>query len=186
MEQNPEIPIIQGEKIWLRAMERRDLPVFAKGRNDLEIGYEAGYQFPTAMTNLESWYQNIMSNSYGKDGFYFTICRLGSDQLVGFAWLWHVNYIDCNAEFSIFLTGTDIMNKGLGTDALRAILSFGFENLPLERIYLQVRASNKRAIRSYEKAGMSLEGTLRKSKRFRGKLVDDVVMAILREEWKAG
>ncbi len=138
------------------------------------------------MTALESWYQNLMSNSHGKDGYYFTICRLGSDQLVGFTWLWHVNFIDSKAEFSIFLSGTDILNKGFGTDALRAILTFGFENLPLERIYLQVRATNKRAIRSYEKAGLTVEGTLRKATRYQGELADEVIMAILREEWVTG
>ena len=179
-----QTPMIQGKKIWLRAMEKRDLAAFYRGRNDLRIGYEAGYYFPESMMNLENWYENLMSERYGKDGFYFTICRQGSDESVGAAWLWHLNYKDGNAEFSIFLSDTELMGKGLGTDALNAILDFGFNNLPLERIYLVVRAGSKGAIRSYEKAGMIVEGTLRKAERYHGILVDQLLMSILRDEWK--
>ena len=177
-------PMIQGEKVWLRAMEQRDLEIFAKNRNDMEIGFVAGYFFPQSMTALEKWYDGLMGEQHGKDGFYFTICLIGSDDPVGFAWLWHLDHNNCNAEFSIFLSDTELMGKGLGTDALNAVLDFGFNNLPLERIYLTVRKMNQHAIRSYEKAGMVIEGTLRKSWRFQGKLVDEYVMSILREEWE--
>lgn len=68
-------------------------------------------------------------------------------------------------------------------DALNALLDFGFNHLSLERIYLVVRAGNKGAVRSYEKAGMAVEGTLRKSTRYHGELVDDLMMSILRDEW---
>ena len=184
MAELPQTPMIQGEKTWLRAMERRDLAVFYRGRNDLRVGYEAGYYFPESMMNLEKWYENLMRERHGKDGFYFTICRQGSDESVGAAWLWHLNHKDGNAEFSIFLSDTEVMGKGLGTDALNAILDFGFNDLPLERIYLVVRAGNKGAIRSYEKAGMIVEGTLRKAERYNGKLVDQLLMSILRDEWE--
>jgi RimJ/RimL family protein N-acetyltransferase len=184
MAELPQTPMIQGEKIWLRAMEKRDLAAFSRGRNDLRIGYEAGYYFPESMTSLEKWYENLISERYGKDGFYLTICRQGSDEIVGFAWLWHLNYKDGNAEFSIFLADTEVMGKGLGTDALNAILDFGFNHLPLERVYLVVRAGSKGAVRSYEKAGMIVEGTLRKAERYRGKLVDQLLMSILRDEWE--
>lgn len=184
MEKLLPTPMIQGEKIWLRAMEKRDLETFTRNRNDLEIGFVAGYYFPQSMTALEKWYESLMGDQHGKDGFYFTICLTGSDDPVGFAWLWHLDNNNCNAEFSIFLSDTELMGKGLGTDALNAVLDFGFGNLPLERIYLLVREQNKRAIRSYEKAGMVPEGILRKAWRFQGKLVDKLLMSMLREEWE--
>lgn len=161
-------PMIQGEKVWLRAMEKRDVETFAKGRNDREIGLVAGYFFPQSMIAIENWCEKLMGEQHGKDGFYFTICSLVSDEVVGFAWLWHLDYDNSNAKFSIFLSDTELMGKWLETDALNAVLDFAFNNLPLERIYLLVRKENERAIRSYEKAGMVGEGTLRKAWRFQG------------------
>ena len=43
------------------------------------------------------------------------------------------------------------MNKGFGVQALMLLLEFGFLNLKLENIYLNVFASNIRAIKAYEK-----------------------------------
>jgi RimJ/RimL family protein N-acetyltransferase len=185
MDELPQTPMLQGEKTWLRAMEKRDIEAFFRGRNDLNIGYQGGFHYPESMPRLEQWFDSLIGEQHGKDGFFFTICRPGGDEVVGFAWLWHINYRDRKGEFAIFLTETDLMGRGLGTDALNAVLDFGFNNLPLERVYLHVRAGNRAAVRSYEKAGMSVEGTLRKSTLFRGELVDDLVMAILREEWAA-
>ena len=178
-------PMIQGEKVWLRAMEKRDLETFLRMSNDLEIGFLAGYFFPQSMTPLEKWYDKLMGDQHGKDGFYFTICLIDSDDPVGFAWLHQLDHNNCNAEFSICLSDTEQMGKGLGTDAFNAVLDFGFGNLPLERIYLLVRHENKRAIRSYEKAGMVVEGVLRNAFRFQGKMVDELLMSMLREEWEA-
>jgi hypothetical protein len=62
-------PMIQVEHVWPRAMESRDLETFARNRNDLEIGYRAGYHFPQSMTSLEEWYDKLMSDQHGKDGF---------------------------------------------------------------------------------------------------------------------
>lgn len=73
MKETLPTPMIQGEKVWLRAMEQRDLEIFAKNRNDFEIGFVAGYFFPQSMTALEKWYDRLMGDQHGKDGFYFTI-----------------------------------------------------------------------------------------------------------------
>lgn len=185
MSELPQNPMIQGEKVWLRAMEKRDLPAFLRGRNDLRIGHVAGFYFPESSTALEQWYGNLMTSQHGKDGFYFTICRLGGDELVGFIWLWHLDYHNRNAEVSIFLSDAGLLGNGFGTDATRAILDFGFTSLPLERIYLLVRMDNAIAVRSYEKVGMVVEGTLRKAVLYRGRMVDKLLMSILREEWAA-
>lgn len=131
-------PMIQGEKIWLRAMEERDMETFARGRNDLELGYEAGFYFPESMIGFEKWYEKLMTEQHGKNGYYFTICLLGHDEAVGFAWLVNINQVNSNAEFRIFLADKKYLGKGMGTDTLNAVLDFGFNNLPLERIYLFV------------------------------------------------
>lgn len=176
-------PMIHGAMVWLRAMEHRDLEAFARNRNDINIGRMAGYYYPESSIGLEKWFEGLMKEHHGKDGYYFTICRLESDDAVGFAWLWHIDHINSKAEFSIFLADTGLMDQGLGTDALNAVLRFAFNNLPLERVYLTVRHDNKRAIRSYEKAGFVLEGKLRNDERFDGQFVDNLMMSILREEW---
>ena len=65
------------------------------------------------------------------------------------------------------------------------ILRYAFLELNLQRVSLDVFDYNQRAIRSYEKAGFTLEGRQRGVLLREGKRWDLVYMGILREEWLA-
>lgn len=75
-------------------------------------------------------------------------------------------------------------NRGYGSDALRTLLRFAFEELNLHRVFLHVFDFNERAIRCYEKVGFRHEGRLRQARFTEGRYVDELVMAVLREEWE--
>ncbi len=60
-----------------------------------------------------------------------------------------------------------------------------FERLGLHRLELDVYSFNPRARRVYEKAGFRREGILRDSIRDGEGYADDILMAILEEEWRA-
>ncbi len=77
----------------------------------------------------------------------------------------------------------DEWGKGYGTDAVNAIVGFGFAELRLERIWLNVWTENDRARRAYEKAGFVLEATLRHDRYEGGRYTSGHVMSILRDEW---
>ncbi|WP_329192105.1 MULTISPECIES: GNAT family N-acetyltransferase [unclassified Streptomyces] len=72
---------------------------------------------------------------------------------------------------------------GLGTEAIRSIVGYGFERLGLHRISPEVYAFDPRARRVYEKVGFAAEGVLRDALFWEGERVDAVVMSILAPEW---
>ncbi len=65
------------------------------------------------------------------------------------------------------------------------IFKYGFEDLNLHRIWLRVFETNQRAIRSYDKAGFTLEGKFREAQYRDGKYVDVMIMSMLKSEWQA-
>jgi RimJ/RimL family protein N-acetyltransferase len=85
----------------------------------------------------------------------------------------------------IFIGDPADTGKGYGSDALRAIVSFGFAELRLERIWLDVYAYNDAARRVYDRVGFVHEGTLRHALYRNGAFQDVHRMSILREEWAA-
>ena len=89
------------------------------------------------------------------------------------------------AEMAIGIVDRAFQGRGYGTDAVNCIVDFGFGELRLERIYLHVFDYNRRARRSYEKAGFQLEATLRHARFHHGEFHDVHLMSILREEWQA-
>jgi RimJ/RimL family protein N-acetyltransferase len=66
---------------------------------------------------------------------------------------------------------------------MNALLDFGFGQLRMERIWLEVYDYNERARRSYEKSGFVGEGVQRHANYRLGKYHDVILMAILRDDW---
>lgn len=75
--------------------------------------------------------------------------------------------------------------KGYATEASRRLLSLGFEELGLHRIWSQVIAENLRSGRVLVRLGMRLEGRLRETEFIRDHWCDTLLYAILEREWKA-
>lgn len=180
----PDRPLIRGERVWLRPLEERDLPAYVAGINDVEVGGWAGYRMPLSVPMASAWLARTLEQTRAGEGYYFAVCELGDDRFIGTTWLKEVSLVDGSAELAIFMD-RDHLGGGWGTDAQRALIRFGFTTLRLGRIYLFVDDANVRAIRSYEKVGFVREGLLRRSRMFAGRLVDTVVMAVLRDEWTA-
>jgi len=76
----------------------------------------------------------------------------------------------------------DQWGKRYASEAARLVLCYDFEELNLHRISLEVYSHNKRAQRSYEKAGFAHEGTMRESYFRNGTYHDTLVMAVLKSD----
>ena len=70
------------------------------------------------------------------------------------------------------------------TWAARAICREAFAKLDIVRIYAEPYAYNTGSRRVLEKAGFTLEGTLRRSVYKRGELFDSCIYGLLKEEMK--
>lgn len=177
----PEHPIIRGERIWLRALEPADITDHSI--DDAELAHYAGFKRSFSRAEADQFLQHLATA--GDENVNFTICRLGSDELIGTCGLREIDRRNGSAEVSIFLLDRATWGQGLGTDAMRAIVDFGFGELRLERIWLRVFDYNQRAVRSYEKTGFVREVHLRHDRFHRGVHHDVELMAIIRPDWEA-
>lgn len=84
-----------------------------------------------------------------------------------------------HAELAISLL-PEARGRGVGTEAVRQLVTFGFVRRNLYRVHLQAIASNTGALRAYAKAGFVVEGRLREHAWVRGAYDDVVLMGILR------
>lgn len=114
----------------------------------------------------------------------FFIRTLAGDHLIGFIGLDGIRWNHGDAFVGIGLGEREYWGKGYGTDAMRVLLRFAFEELNLHRVSLTVFEYNPRAIRSYEKAGFTVEGRVREFVHRGGQRWDMICMGILRREWE--
>ena len=98
-----------------------------------------------------------------------------------------INEIDREARcanFRIALFRSDSCGKGIGSWAVRLTRDYAFETLGLHRLELDVFSFNPRAVRAYEKAGFRREGVRREAVPDGAGYGDDILMAILEDEWR--
>ena len=180
----PKMPVIRGERVYLRAQERSDVPIFVRWFNDSETLSFLSMRAPMSVPMEEAWF-NHMVEQQGKDAYHFTMCRLEDDKPIGTLGLFQVDTVNGNAGIGISIGEKQLWGQGYGTDAMFALLDFGFGQLRLERMWLEVYDFNDRGRRSYEKCGFVLEGTERHAIFKRGEYHDVHLMSILRDEWAA-
>jgi RimJ/RimL family protein N-acetyltransferase len=73
--------------------------------------------------------------------------------------------------------------RGLGTEATRLIVGYGFSQVQLHRISLDVFSFNQRARRVYEKVGFVVAGIERETLLYENTWFDSIRMSLLDREW---
>ena len=78
----------------------------------------------------------------------------------------------------------DHQGHGYATEAAGVMLRLGFEELGLHRIVGRLDARNAASAAVLERLGMRREAHLRENEHVKGEWVDELVYAILAEEWR--
>jgi RimJ/RimL family protein N-acetyltransferase len=178
--------VFKGEKVVLRALEKSDLPKLLAFNNDVEVELAGGGDppMPQSMARLEADFEE-RSRHGGRDGSSFAIEADG--KLIGQCGLRKESLVDDTAqtyELGIAIGDKAYWGKGYGRDAVRLLLVHAFRHRNAHKVWLNVNATNERAIRSYFACGFVEEGRLRRHVWGDGRYIDLVYMGILRGEWE--
>ena len=173
--------IIQGERVFLRPFEKTDAAVYHRWRVDADVAELAGLPLPLSLGEVE----HRIAEKDAEGTHAFLICLLADERPIGEGLLFDVDRRNGSAQLGIFIGEKDEWGRGYGTDAVNALVDFGFASLRLERVWLEVWTENARALRAYQKAGFVHEGTLRHDRYEGGRFTDGHVMSIVRDEWLA-
>ena len=103
---------------------------------------------------------------------------------IGTIFLKNIDRTNEKCELGIFIGSQIERGRGYGTKAISRVLEYAFMQLSVNKVYLTVFNDNHPAIRSYEKAGFTLDGILRDDVLINGRFRDVTIMSILRKEWE--
>jgi RimJ/RimL family protein N-acetyltransferase len=106
-----------------------------------------------------------------------------SGQLIGNCGIRRQTAVDHEANMGYELD-PEHWGHGYATEAARAIVRFGFEQLQVHRIWADVVSENSGSINVLEKLGMKREGQLRQNQWMKGRWWDTFIYAILEQEWQ--
>jgi len=156
----PPFPVLETQRLILRALCPSDLDDLYEYASDHEIDHYVPWEhyenIDEARENL-----NMFLEQYDKDGFGAWGIEHRTDQkLIG---LINTSKPGYNRRVEVgYAISRAYWGQGYATEALRAVIQFGFEKMELARIEAVVLPENIASARVLEKAGMQFEGLLRK------------------------
>lgn len=175
--------MIQGEKVTLRPYRMSDAEALLRSMDDTEINRLTGTHQTFTLEQIQRYIENF-ENADDRVGF--IIADPQSDDLdpLGEIVIMDIDTNNRSASIRIAMYSIERVNRGYGTEGMRLALNYGFTELNLHRISLEVYAFNPRAIHVYEKIGFKREGVLRDALFYEGAFHDAIMMAILEDEWQ--
>jgi len=142
--------MILGERVRLRAIERGDILTFVRWLNDPEVQRYLGRPpYPISFAAEERWFEERLKDEKNR---VFAI-ETEEGVHIGNIGLHDLDFKDGNATLGIVIGEREYWHQGYGTDAIRTLLRFAFQELNLHRVSLEVFEFNQRAIRCYEMKG---------------------------------
>lgn len=180
----PEQPMVNlvGEKTAIGPLRRDLLPLYQQWLNDFSMLAMIDRRFrPITSEWIETWYERHARGVH--DTMVFTVWEKTGWRPIGNTSLQDIDLRSRSAEFGLFIGATERRNQGLGTDATRLMLDFGFRILGLENIMLRVYDYNVAARRCYEKVGFREIGRRHRSQFMEGRFWDTIYMECLASDF---
>ncbi len=178
------LPTINASRVSLRWITEKDVDALYRIFSNTEV-MRYWSTPPLADRNaaiklLEGIHNDFRSQIFLKWG----IARRTDDELIGTATLFNLNLDSQRAEVGYALDRAE-WGKGYMSEALRALLTFAFEEHGLRRIEADVDPRNTASLQSVERLGFQREGYLRERWQVNGEIQDTVFFGLLRGEWEA-
>lgn len=173
-----------GEGVELRRHDRANYPLYARWYADEEIWRLTSWTGePLRRGAVERLFEDREVSSLNDS---FAIHKEGEKKPLGVISLMNISQANSSADLSVIVGEEKDRNQGFGTEAIRTILRYAFEDKGLNRVALSVFAFNEAAISAYEKLGFQKEGHLRQALQRDGRFRDAILMSILVQEWREG
>lgn len=175
--------MIDGDKVRLRPLRREDVALFVEWLRDPEVAHHLGRMpFPRTEADERRWVEKVAAD---ESNHVFAI-EEADGAVIGSIGLHNMEWGAGKAELGIVIGEKRYWDQGYGTDAVRALLGFAFDEMGLRRISLTVFDDNPRAVRVYEKCGFRHEGVERVARDGAGAFRNELRMGIVAREFREG
>lgn len=164
--------------ITLRKFTAADIPNKVRWINDESNNTYLHYEIPLEIEKTQCWFEVIRNKTDRYDAI------IEADGIsIGVIGLLNIDSVNLKAEYYITLGENSYKRKGISYIASQQLLKYAFEELGMNKVYLNVDADNIAACNLYDKLGFRCEGVFKEDMMHREKMIDRKRYAILKKEW---
>lgn len=175
--------MLSGEYTCLRAIEREDLPQLLAWRNKPEFRRYFREHRELSGEQQRAWFETVVLKDPSTK--MFSIIEKGNGRLLGACGLCYINWLDRNADFSIYLGADDLyIDHRLAPDAARLLIRYGFDELGMHRLWSEIYAFDSAKQSMFETLGFQREACFRQNHWSEGGWHDSLIFGLLSGEEK--
>lgn len=174
--------VLETERLVLHPFRPEDAPAIFAYAADPEVARYTGWAPHRSLDDTGAFLRRVAERHRDEGLPSWAIWHRGDGVLIGQCEFLRRSSRDGWAEIGYALSRAR-WGRGYTAEALRAVVTFGFSRLGLNRVQGTCQATNRASARVMEKVGMTLEGTLRESWFADGAYRDRLLYAVLRREW---
>lgn len=165
---------LKGEEIRLRPIERRDLELLNKWKNDEEVYHNLGGGYmPVSVDIQEKWMDSMMDTTGNNKRF---IIETNDGKAIGMVGLYGIQWIHRTCELGIYIGEKDQQGKGYGRKSYQLLEDFAAKYLNLRKIKAYVVKDNDSATRMYDRLGFRNAGELLEERFINGEYHSVLIM----------
>ncbi len=178
------LPNITTDRLLLRAARMSDAQDMYEYSRDPEVARHVLWEAHSSIHQTRAYIRFLIKQYRNASPSTFVIVLRETGKVIGtIGYMW-VQPENRSAEVGYSLSRA-YWNMGIMSEALRAVLGFGFKRLNLNRIEAQHECDNPASGKVMQHAGMRFEGTLRQRVYNKGRYADVNLYAILRKDYPA-
>lgn len=175
-------PVLTTRRMRLRQMRTTDAPAVHAFKSDLEVTKHYGQEPHRSIDQTRAWIQRREDDYGRRETIFWVFALAGEDTAIGSSCFWNFDSGFHCAEIGYELHPA-YWRQGLMSEALSAVLTYGFDELGLHRIEANPLAGNESSVKLLRKLGFTYEGCLRQRHFYRGNFGDQLYFGILKDEW---
>ncbi|WP_293893892.1 GNAT family protein [Flavobacterium sp.] len=134
---------LQGQNIFLRALEPEDLEFVYAIENDENIWEVSNTITPYSKFLIKQYLENAQQDIYEAKQLRLTICKKGNSAAVGLIDLFDFDAKNKRAGVGIIIQNEADRNNGFGKEALGLVINYAFQQLQLHQLFANIGTENK-------------------------------------------
>jgi ribosomal-protein-alanine N-acetyltransferase len=175
-------PVLATGRLRLRQIKQTDAQAIFAIKSDERVTETYGEEPHRSLDDTHLFVQRQQAYFDRREGIMWYITLKGDDAAIGSCCFWNFSRDLHCAEVGYELHRAH-WRQGIMTEAVSAILSYGFSELGFHRVEECPLASNAPSRSLLLKLGFTYEGNLRQRVFFRGRFEDQCYLGLLRDEW---
>ncbi|OVE56529.1 GNAT family N-acetyltransferase [Chryseobacterium mucoviscidosis] len=173
---------LETERLLIRDLTLDDKQAIFNYRSDAEANKFQGW-IPETLKDVEQFIERNNKEFNQPESWYqVLITEKDTKAVIGDIGIHFFGAENLQVELGITLN-KDFQGRGYASEALKGVINFLFSDLKKHRIMASVDPENIDSLKLMERIGFRKEGHFVKSLFWKNNWTDDVIYALLREEW---